>query len=661
MEMCRRIFPPSHNSSTYTAREDMNAVTQYYHDTYTKLSTHNPDYVIQLSGIAEHLADCGDKKTATLRAHEALEAARTRKHEGLQTTTRCEAHYAEYALAVVQAEDGVFDEALPHLFRIMNYAEARQYRELHAKAAWRLGVCYCRIAMFTTALEYLTQARTIAQEISHFLIESSTCTAIGDAHLGREDAQTALQYYREALRLLDITSAENDDTKHSISWKKPSILLNIATAYKYLGGMRQAFVYFEQALTSYKHQENIAGICNALMGIADVYSTEKRYDKALELLFTAFEVAQHHGTEKELGHVQFALGQIYRAVERPETALEYLLASEKLLGASSLLNLIARVHESLSLVYKSLQLYEKAYHHLEAFQAIREQTAMQDGKRAVKYLQQGFEMERAQKEAEIYRLKNVEISHAQQEIERLLLNILPAPIAQRLREGEYRIADSYDAVTVVFIDLVGFTRLAEQYSAVHIVGMLDHLFSEFDDICTRLGLEKIKTIGDAYMAVAGLPFRRDDHVQQAALFALAVQAVMRDLGKQYRVQARIGIHTGSAVAGVIGKSKFVYDIWGDTVNTASRMESHGEAGKVHISNEVYQELIAPISTNNINNNQQPALHTFDFEERGEIEVKGKGLMRTWFLLAPASQDDHDEPVPQHSETDELETMDWNLE
>jgi class 3 adenylate cyclase len=243
-------------------------------------------------------------------------------------------------------------------------------------------------------------------------------------------------------------------------------------------------------------------------------------------------------------------------------------------------------------------------------------------------------MERAQKEAEIYRLKNVELAHVHQELERLLLNILPVPIAQRLRQGEHRIADSYEAVTVVFIDLVGFTRLAQRYSAVHVVGMLDHLFSEFDELTLRLGLEKIKTIGDAYMAVAGLPSKQNDHVVRAAKFALAVQSLMTDVGAQYGVQARIGIHSGAAVAGVIGRSKFAYDIWGDTVNTASRMESHGEAGKIHVSEVVYNALVGhlPSAISHLSNDLNTSVtNGFIFEERGEIEVKGKGTMRTWFL------------------------------
>jgi class 3 adenylate cyclase len=210
---------------------------------------------------------------------------------------------------------------------------------------------------------------------------------------------------------------------------------------------------------------------------------------------------------------------------------------------------------------------------------------------------------------------------ANEESETLLLNILPAPIAHRLKSGERAIADKFDAVTVLFADIVGFTKLSARTSPEELVQGLNAIFGRFDELAIKYGLEKIKTIGDAYMVAGGLPERSTDHAERVARFALAMQHVMNspssanNLGG--RVQVRIGIHTGEAVAGVIGTSKFSYDLWGDTVNTASRMESHGEAGKIHVSEEVYDAL----------------KEKFVFEERGEIEVKGKGVMRTWFLLS----------------------------
>jgi class 3 adenylate cyclase/HAMP domain-containing protein len=203
--------------------------------------------------------------------------------------------------------------------------------------------------------------------------------------------------------------------------------------------------------------------------------------------------------------------------------------------------------------------------------------------------------------------------------ERLLLNVLPAPIAERLKSGEGVIVDRFDAVTVLFADIVGFTKLSSTTSPEKLVTMLDELFSVFDRLAEKHGLEKIKTIGDAYMVVAGIPHPLADHAQAIAHMAMDMQAAIEDYSKKHNTELaiRIGAHTGPVVAGVIGKKKFIYDLWGDTVNTASRMESHGIAGRVHVT-AVTAELIKA---------------TFELEPRGPIEVKGKGMMETFMIVA----------------------------
>jgi adenylate cyclase len=203
--------------------------------------------------------------------------------------------------------------------------------------------------------------------------------------------------------------------------------------------------------------------------------------------------------------------------------------------------------------------------------------------------------------------------------ERLLLNVLPFAIAERLKRDSATIADAADAVSVVFADLVGFTPLAAAKSAADVVRLLDGIFRGFDGCATAAGVEKIKTVGDAYMAVAGLPLARPDHAAAAARFALA----MRDSLAQYNaaegcsLQLRIGIESGPVVAGVIGKHKFSYDLWGDTVNAAARMESHGEPDRILVG-ERAAKLLEP---------------DFLIEKRGEIDVKGKGRLSTWWLVA----------------------------
>lgn len=231
---------------------------------------------------------------------------------------------------------------------------------------------------------------------------------------------------------------------------------------------------------------------------------------------------------------------------------------------------------------------------------------------------------------------------AEQKIsERLLLNVLPQAVAERLKKqsGEIAdglleeigdnfvplIADSFSDVTVLFADIVGFTQFSAGISPEKLVVALNEIFTDFDDIADNRGLEKIKTIGDAYMAVAGTPLPAADHVDRAAHMALDMIDALGHFNKRHghALQMRIGINTGALVAGVIGKRKFIYDLWGDTVNTASRMESHGVAGRIQVTGSTHQRLGEP----------------FILEERGAIEVKGKGAMQTWFLngrIRPAS-------------------------
>lgn len=211
---------------------------------------------------------------------------------------------------------------------------------------------------------------------------------------------------------------------------------------------------------------------------------------------------------------------------------------------------------------------------------------------------------------------------AQERSERLLLNVLPQPIAERLKRNPESIADAFADVTVLFADVVDFTKFSAGIAPQRLVALLNDIFTEFDALAERYGLEKIKTVGDAYMVVGGLPTPRPDHAEAVAEMALQLTPVMERCSARLgaHLQLRIGMHTGPVVAGVIGRKKFIYDLWGDTVNTASRMESHGLPGKIQVTRDVYERL----------------KDRYEFEERGEIEVKGKGLMPTYLLLGRRS-------------------------
>ena len=225
------------------------------------------------------------------------------------------------------------------------------------------------------------------------------------------------------------------------------------------------------------------------------------------------------------------------------------------------------------------------------------------------------------------------VTAEQQVSERLLLNVLPRQIAERLKQQSNLmadtmlgpmddrflplIADSFPDVTVMFADIVGFTGFSAGVTPERLVILLNEIFTDFDDIADRRGLEKIKTIGDAYMAVAGIPVPAVDHVERAAQMALDMLDALDGFNRRngYSLQMRIGFHCGAVVAGVIGKRKFIYDLWGDTVNIASQMESRGVAGRIQVTDVARQRLGDP----------------FTLVERGAVAVKGQGELHTWFL------------------------------
>ncbi|MDP9269397.1 MAG: adenylate/guanylate cyclase domain-containing protein [Chloroflexota bacterium] len=220
-------------------------------------------------------------------------------------------------------------------------------------------------------------------------------------------------------------------------------------------------------------------------------------------------------------------------------------------------------------------------------------------------------------------LAELDREHRQLEVEqskseRLLLNVLPAPIASRLKESEQVIADAFPAATVLFADIVDFTPLSEGLAPADVVALLDQVFARWDGLAARHGVEKIKTIGDAYMVAGGLPSPRADHAEAIADMALEMGAEVERSATQsgLPLEVRIGIDTGPVVAGVIGRAKFIYDLWGDTVNTASRMESHGLPGSIQVTERAYERL----------------RDRYELRRRGTIEVKGKGPMTTYLLI-----------------------------
>ncbi|MBM2815063.1 MAG: Adenylate/guanylate cyclase [Ignavibacteria bacterium] len=448
-------------------------------------------------------------------------------------------------------------------------------------------------------------------------------------------------------------------------------LVNIAKIYLEEGNLDSALIYFEKA---YKYADKIKAhyiLSNILSDIAMIYHKKENDSKALDYYKHALAINEEFGFENasafnlvEIAHIWINTGiNIEKAVDYLNKAME----TEKKNGDIRLLNQIYSTYED---YYEKKKNPAKALHYNRLSSILndsimKKSRIMEIGKLEAKFeydkqiLKQMHLQNVAEQKQRIINIVfilgiailiffSVLIWRERGKSEKLLLNILPKKIASKLKRKQKFIADHFDEASVVFIDMVDFTKLSnsiltqntedmietgfhsarpEISSPRQIIEILNNIYTKLDLISKKYGLEKIKTIGDCYMAAAGVPEIREDHAEMAARFALEAMHTLKnfDTGNQTLLNFRCGIDCGSVVAGVIGEHKFIYDLWGDAVNTASRMEEYGEPGKIQVT-ERFKEKITNYELRITNEN-----FGFQFEERGEIEIKGKGKMRTYFL------------------------------
>ena len=349
--------------------------------------------------------------------------------------------------------------------------------------------------------------------------------------------------------------------------------------YERLGEYGKSLEYYTRALALYEELGNRSGMAIVTGNIGTLYAQKEFADynptKAETLLQQAITLNQELGTKQAIYISHKALANLYSQEGRWEEALQQ---------------------------YKK---YHEAYGEVHTEEALKK-AAQVEQQRQVAELEKRIAIERARAKA----------------TEELLHKTLPPTIANRIIAGEQQIADRFDSASVLFADVVGFTPMTAQMPASAVLEFMNFVFAHFDGIAAKHGCERIKTIGDGYMAVCGAPVECQDHAERIARMAMEMlvdvklpASITEYLPPNTEFEIRIGLHTGSLTGGVIGVGKLGYDIYGDTVNTASRMESHGEAGKIHVSQEF---------TNAVG-------EVFSFTERGEMEVKGKGVLRTYFL------------------------------
>lgn len=527
----------------------------------------------------------------------------------------------------------------------------------------QMGRIYHEMGVYPKALEHYDLALKTYMLEGDELMTAASAFNIGTVYMSMEEIDKALKYYREALPVFE---------RFGHILFQANALANLGFCYGQQQSYDKAEEYLLRHLKIRQDQEDPMMIANAYMSLAKLEIDRKNYQKALEYTGLAEEMLDQL-VEGNYGGVKYWMtvllmyrGHVYMAQGDYERAVELFQKSYRFADEMPSLNLKANAVEYLYKVHKEAGNDRKSLAYHEELMILNDSLNKDEtGKKLLQVdfskklladsLLQAEDKKRVQlaHDKEILAKTNTRnilmglglillivsgglwnrlifmrksrkiIEKEKERSENLLLNILPAEVAEELKQNGEAKAKGFDMVNIIFTDFKDFTQISEKLSASELVGEINYCFKGFDAIMEKYEVEKIKTIGDAYMAAGGLPTSTPESTRNSILAAIEMSEFVekrlqeREASGKFGFEMRCGIHSGPVVAGIVGVKKFQYDIWGDTVNTASRMESSGEVGRVNISQDTY-ELIKGESA-------------FSFEKRGNIAVKGKGEMTMYFV------------------------------
>jgi len=519
----------------------------------------------------------------------------------------------------------VFNELSDYPKALEFYSKALQiFEEIENKhdialSLGNIGMMYWNLSDYTKAIEYYQKAMFIYEEIGNNDGLAINLGNIGLVYLQLLDNQKALEYYERALIIYNHIGNKEGIARN---------LGNIGNIYSDLMDYPKSLEYFQKALLYYEDIENKRGIAINLGNIGIVYKNLSDYSKALEFYQKSLLINEEIGRKEGIAINLVNIGSIYASNESQFydniKAEEFLQRTVQLAEEISSKNILEEAYKELHYLRINERNFEDALHYHKKSISLKEEIQTIEAKKQA----ERFDIER--KDAEREKLLAEERGRLL-ERESILRNILPDSVTERLVKGENPIADHFESVSVLFMDLVGFTSFSSNAPPKQLVYLLDSIFTKADEIVEHFGLEKIKTIGDGYLAVANVTRPLKDHQVATAMSAIHLMETLKDftvnipaelgdtawISEMNDLEIRIGIHTGEVVAGIIGKNKYTYDLWGDAVNVASRMESNSEAGRIHIS----EQFAKSIESN----------PEFSLIPRGTISIKGKGMMQTFWL------------------------------
>ena len=535
------------------------------------------------------------------------------------------------------------DSMVRKFAEMVSYARENNLPYLHADALQATADFHWEFNKHeSAALENFLAAYNIYSKLSPDVFPSKQeyIASLGGTYYRYEDYDNSIKYMREAL----VTKPpKNHNMYYTIS-------NTIGLCYRRMKKYDSALWYFQKVYDSaaIDQKQNVwKSIAGGNIGIT--YFQQGKYEEAIPLLDKDIEVSLATNQIKNAAGSMATRAAIYYYQKDYNSAEKLLLKSLRLCESKPFwpsYPLAAEMYSWLYKVYAAKNDMRLAYLYADSAIMAKDSTSamlnnmnLAKANEKLSYVQRKLDEEKLNDRIKIDQLaiskKRIEatfffigivvlllvivfIARERKRSENILLNILPEKIAERLKKREHPIADYFENASILFIDMAGFTSFSNTRDPKEVVNILNNIFTNFDMLADKYGLEKIKTIGDCYMAVSGLPELNPRHAEAAAEMALAIKNEMTKYKANdgTSILFRMGLDCGPVVAGVIGRRKFIYDLWGDTVNTASRMETTGIAGEIHCSDRFKKQLE----------------HKYNFKSRGTIEVKGKGLMETWLLL-----------------------------
>ncbi|MEM7161975.1 MAG: adenylate/guanylate cyclase domain-containing protein [Bacteroidota bacterium] len=559
--------------------------------------------------------------------------------------------------AIVYKTMGDYSNALNTLKQcLIEYEEMNDQLGLQA-AHTNIGLVYSEQLDYPSALKHHEKALQICQESNGGIECATPLLNIGNLYGEMKEHSKALDYFFQSLNIYE---KEGDLPKVAL------VNQNIGNLYFREAEYDKAIEFCEKSIQISEQIGNKDGKAKALSILGHSYHGMKDFTKAIEVFTASLQIFEQLNDPYNSSIVMAGLGAVYQDDGNYLKSLEFCKSGYDLAKSIGAKGMEKNTCECLYLAYKSLGDYRLSLKFKEEYQILKDSSKTTETAKKLQRME--FDKElladslRNEEERHVIALAHQEevaekdrtrnmligggllllllagglfsrnryVNRSRRAIqvekdrsEELLLNILPEEVAEELKEKGEAEAQLIDEVTVLFTDFKGFTAMSERLSPKELVNDLNLCFSEFDRITAKYGIEKIKTIGDAYMAAGGLPTPNTTHASDVIKAALEMRDFV-EAGKAKKMEAglpyfeiRIGVHTGPVVAGIVGVKKFQYDIWGDTVNTASRMESSGEVGKVNISEATF-DLVKNISE-------------FDFKSRGKVKAKGKGEMEMYFI------------------------------